>query len=178
MGFREASEIEHRGLGEISAIYRRWLGVEIVWIGGETALGKKLQFAGCDGCYQNKATGETRWIDAKVDQRLPETRNLFIETWSNKRTGRPGWLWNKFGGEIEIAYLALGTGSLLRIPRLSDLQCWAMENISKYEEVQQRAHNQRNDTWGRLVPAEDLTGLGFARWLKISPEEKARLSGE
>lgn len=169
MGYKEACDVERDGLPEIAQIYRKNLGVEVIWIGADTSLGLKLQFAGCDGFYQNNATGETHWLDAKVDARLPDTRNLFIETWSNKSAGRLGWLWNKRGGEIEIAYLALGKGALLRIPKLSDLQCWVIDNGYQYRHVPQRKHTQKNDTWGYLVPAKDLTGLDFASWLKLNP---------
>lgn len=45
------------------------------------------------------------------------------------------------------------------------LQVWATQNtLQKYREVQQSTYSQLNDTWGRLVPVDDLRNIAIVKF--------------
>jgi hypothetical protein len=123
---------------------------------------------------------ETLWTcEIKAEQRA--TGNFFIETWSNKnlsdrashaeRGSNRGWL-DKLRADI-LLYYFIDADELYAI-NLFRLQQWAFTAgprgggcLERYREVRQSRYQQANDTWGRLVPIEDIRReVGFR---KISP---------
>lgn len=96
--------------------------------------------------------GDAKYIEIKTEQQY--TGNLFIETWSNKSRDTLGWfhachadwLWYYFLDDRKLYVIPLPT-----------LQKWGHQptkapRIECFKEVPQRKYDQRNDTWGRLVP--------------------------
>jgi hypothetical protein len=85
--------------------------------------------------------------------------NLFLETWSNRSCFTPGWmitskadwLWYYFVKERKLIHM-----------KLTELKQWAFGGnedqgaIYFFEERKQNKYNQRNDTWGRIVPYSHL----------------------
>lgn len=102
--------------------------------------------AQCNGkVYGVEIKTETKW-----------TGNLFLETWSNKHRGRPGWLFT-LNADM-LLYHFSDRNVLYSIP-FQRLQRWA-EGLEvegwpeNFVERQQRKYDQMNDTWGRCVPVE------------------------
>jgi hypothetical protein len=53
---------------------------------------REEQFQGIDYHVTNPATGNVRTVEVKADRWSQRTHNAFVETVSNDRTGRPGWV--------------------------------------------------------------------------------------
>jgi len=105
---------------------------------------------------------EPEWVRVEVKAEQKPSMNLFLEAWSNKSRGTPGWMYTE--KPEWFWYLFLGSGALYTII-WDQLVSWFEDNQEKYREVRQRKYRQMNDTWGRLVPIEDLRaelGSGFA----------------
>jgi len=82
--------------------------------------------------------------------------NFFMERWSNKRTGRHGWLKTSKADELYYLYWNMGYGF-----RFDSWQhsAWMIDYQYKdYRLVQQGKQTQENDTWGYLVPQDSLCG--------------------
>jgi hypothetical protein len=106
-------------------------------------------------------------IEMKAEER--HTKNLFIETWSNRnlendssyaiRGSNLGWIY-KTRADL-IFYYFLDIDVLYVIPTLS-LKRWAFgwgetaARLYEFDERKQRRFNQLNDTWGRVVPVKTL----------------------
>lgn len=99
------------------------------------------------GDWLVKRRGRVKYIELKAE--LNATGNLFIETWSNKARRTFGWfhycqadwLWYYFVDDKHLYIFAM-----------QELREWARSDLFKYREVPQRKYEQRNDTWGHLVP--------------------------
>ena len=105
-------------------------------------------------------------VEFKAEQR--HTGNLFIETWSNRHRYTRGWL-----DHLDTDYLLyfFEDRCWLYSMEFPKLKAWAFGNgendglVYQYPEKKQRAYNQLNDTWGRIVPVEVLMShIGAKRW--------------
>lgn len=104
----------------------------------------------------SKPTGGVAALEIKTESHARP--NLFLETWSNRATKRPGWLWNLDCGEV-LLYLFLDTMQVY-IARLANLRAWAKSasrngstcRLGDFPLKQQTRYEQHNDTWGRCVP--------------------------
>lgn len=92
-------------------------------------------------------------IEVKTEAINPNG-NFFMELWSNRSTGREGWL--KTSPADELFYLFWNELYGFRFP------CWQQTawiiDYNKYNLVKQKAVEQNNDTWGYLVPQGSLSG--------------------
>ena len=92
-------------------------------------------------------------IEVKTELKDPNG-NFFIERWSNKSTGRDGWLTTSPADELFYLFWDVGYG--FRFP------CWQqsawMIDYNQYRLVEQKQTDQHNDTWGFLVPHGSLKG--------------------
>lgn len=95
-------------------------------------------------------TGKSANLECKSEYK--ETGNLFIESWSNRTAGRPGWLFNLTECDILLYHFLEPDGALytVKFSRLREF------DFSRYREVPQSRYLQANDTWGYLVPVNDL----------------------
>lgn len=108
----------------------------------------------------NTPAGKVIGIEAKIEQKY--TGNLFLETWSNRQRFTLGWMFNL--NTDFLFYYFLDVRQLFILSFLK-LRQWAFigknangdgGNIYEYPEKRQRAREQLNDTWGRVVPIEVL----------------------
>lgn len=86
---------------------------------------------------------------------------IFVESLSNKKTQKPGWM---FTNQVDlILYVMLGSGELSAF-HFPSLRQWCDGNIieNDYPYVPQKKCSQLNDSWGFLVPKWDLRELGAA----------------
>jgi len=86
--------------------------------------------------------------------------NFFLETFSNKRTGKLGWFYTNGADFLLYHFLRSGEVYLMKLPAL---RAWAYQHdvegvprIHRYKERVQARHGQLNDTWGYCVKIEDV----------------------
>lgn len=163
-GWRRASEKGDDGV-ELAAAFYRHLGIHVTWTTEGVIAAELDHRLGADGVFM--VDGQTWCVDAKLCTRARETKNAFIETWSNRSLGRKGWLWGDVAWRKEIAYVIGGTNCMLRISPLSQLQRFVDQHGHLYREVEQREHAQTNDTWGRLIPIVELRDRGLATVVQL-----------
>lgn len=101
--------------------------------------------------------------------------NLFLETWSNRRTFRPGWLVTSEADYLAYQFLEESQLFLIDLPKLKR---WAFGEgeqqgqLWAYTERLQSKYEQHNDTWGRPVPISVLRkGVGFIDEINLSKPE-------
>lgn len=176
--YTSAREIEAEGM----RMLKPWLvehadGKIIFDTGGKGALSKFLQENMGDLLLHRSARPIS--IEVKIEQDYaPGTRNLFLETWSNRnldsvrchaeRGSNLGWLYKLHQADF-LFYLILQHKEL-HIMRMVALQRWcfgyryedggdlkeAEGKVYRYRERPQGIRSQLNDTWGRPVPVVDL----------------------
>lgn len=96
--------------------------------------------------------GQAKYIELKAEQQ-DNHGNFFIEMWSNRarytqgwfHTCQADWLWYYFLRERALYIWAMG-----------ELKEWARNRLLDFPEAKQKKYDQKNDTWGRLVPIEVL----------------------
>lgn len=165
--FTSARMIEAKGLAILEPFIREHAyNGQVVWT-TRGDLSKSIQESMGDVLF-NTDKDKIWAVEIKIEQE--HTGNLFIETWSNKnlnneqshadRGCNPGWLY-KLRADL-LMYYFLDTDDLYVID-VYPLKRWAFcggpdggGNIWAYREVPQGRYSQANDTWGRLVPVEDL----------------------
>jgi len=159
--FDSACEVEREGMPFLQEHYERYLRREVFWVpsGRGCPIAKRLQVdLHADGLYV--ANGKVCRIDAKIESEW--TGRLFLETWSNKSEKTPGWLFAQPAKNLEIAYLFVDRQALF-VLSLTSLQSWAVTNgLARFHPVKQGRREQKNDTWGRVVPVAVLRAeVGF-----------------
>jgi hypothetical protein len=109
--------------------------------------------------------------------------NFFIETFSNKSRGNPGWFWKLESDYLMYHFMREGE---VYIMGLAALRNWLYEpspngqpNIHKYPHKGQSRYDQKNDTWGYCVSVEDITNAIQVHFynvpsIKIDRREKWR----
>lgn len=146
-------------------------------------LARFIQEHAGDFLFNDKRHKTMYAAEMKIEQK--HTGNLFLETWSNRNLedkqrhadlgSNVGWL-AKCRADF-LVYYFLDSDDLYVID-LFGLQRWAFGyakpetadgkpmpgRIYQYWEVRQKAYNQLNDTWGRLVPVEDLMAQRVPLW--------------
>lgn len=111
--------------------------------------------------------GSARSVEVKIEQ--VHTGNLFLETWSNKnldsreshasRGSTLGWMYKV---KADLLFYYFLPNDKLYVFDFFVLKRWAFGcdgregRRREYKEVMQKVHTQMNDTWGCLVPIEDL----------------------
>lgn len=113
------------------------------------------------GDYVINSDDDTAWrLEHKCE--LANTHgNFFIETFSNKSAGNPGWFWKLEADLLMYHFLQEGEVYLLR---LAALRSWLYAlggdghpNVHRYRHKLQRKHQQLNDTWGYCVSVADVS---------------------
>lgn len=81
--------------------------------------------------------------------------NFYLESWSNKRTSRRGWLYTCRADWL--CYLFLEPAPVLYCFDLLAVKAWCFtEGVERFPERKQGRHEQGNETWGWCVPIETL----------------------
>jgi hypothetical protein len=126
-------------------------------------LAKELQVSIGDLLFNSDS--ETIWsVELKAEQR--STGNLFLEVWSNRSQFNPGWMW-KLNADL-LLYHFLDSDELYSV-NFQRLKRWfhgcdhrGRPPSSLYQHVEQGKYQQRNDTWGVLVPLSAIDeAIGF-----------------
>ena len=86
------------------------------------------------------------------------SKNLFIETYSNRKRGKPGWYHNL--DECDFLYYGFHSPVVMYVVKMPMLRAF---DIMGYPEVPQTKNEQPNDTWGRLVPRQVLIDAKIIR---------------
>jgi hypothetical protein len=179
--FRTASLVESRGLSVLLPwLEERSYGGRLVHL-AKGRLAEELQREVGDLVLNTDA--ETfHSIEVKCEEEN-RTGNLFLETWSNRKRFKRGWL--DHCNADWLLYYFLGSDELYRVS-LPRLKQWALidKNLFRsaagllpdfqFKEKCQGKYNQLNDTWGVCVPIPVLkqeVGLkriepGPAAWVK------------
>lgn len=151
--FDDCNRVEERGrdilLDHLSHLAERYVVTD------KGRLARDLQRTVGDALC-NTHNGAIWAIEFKVEQRY--TGNLFLETWSNLKVpgyNKPGWLVT-LNTDI-LWYYFLDNGQLISLP-FQRLKHWALVqgNVYRWPEKLQRKHEQRNHTYGRIVPISIL----------------------
>jgi hypothetical protein len=165
--YEEASAVEAEHFRGAADIYE--LRHPVIWLLDRSPLSTALQTQfHADGLYVED--GRVWTLDIKADREIAATGNVFLETWSNKRRGRLGWLFtHPCPGQHEVGYHDVVNGRILRLRPLSVLLAWVLPRLGRWPEVEQRKYSQLNDTHGVLVPARDLVAEGLGYWVDDIP---------
>lgn len=165
--FTSAKMVEAKAMMILGPFIReRACDGQFVW-NSKGPLAKSLQETVGD-VFFNTDTDRIWAVEIKAERK--HTGNLFLETWSNKnlrerqshadRGSNPGWLY-KLRADM-LMYYFIDSDDLYVIDVYS-LKRWAFcgghnnaGNLWSYREVPQGTYEQLNDTYGRLVPIEDL----------------------
>lgn len=160
--FEEASGVETEGIVQLWPYLESIShdGKFILTSNGTLARRFQLQYGDAILAGEN----DSFWaIEIKIEHK--HTGNLFLETFSNRNLDNRedhaqygvsiGWLYKLVADRL--LYYFIDTGDLYNID-IFQLKHWAFSKgrIYKFSEVPQRKYEQKNDTWGRLVPVEVL----------------------
>lgn len=91
--------------------------------------------------------------------------NLFLEWFSNKKWGTPGWMLTSHAQFLLYFFCNTGNAYWMDFQRLKD---WAFQverhrlRISRYDLKQQDKYEQLNDTWAYCVPIKHIEQAGLA----------------
>lgn len=127
-------------------------------------LAKELQVSVGDLVLNTDAVGTFYSVELKAEQRA--TPNFFLEYWSNRSAYNPGWMW-KLNADL-LLYHFIDADDLYII-NFQRLKRWfhACEQrgrppSSEFVHCEQKSYDQRNDTWGALVPIVAVgAAIGF-----------------
>lgn len=155
--FRQAQNVEAQGRERIDRELRRFGDGNVVWTDkGTNARGMQADI----GDAVANIGGVMYGFECKVEAEN-KYGNFFFETWSNKKTQKPGWL-NKWriAAKNELCrpdflwYFFLNEDCFYHIP-VTDLLNWCNDgHIHRYEPRKQNKYDQLNETWGRCVPID------------------------
>ena len=132
---------------------------------------------------------DTWGVEFKIEEK--HTGNLFLETWSNLARRNPGWT-VKLNADILLYYFLdckhLYSISFQRLAKwaFGDSDAFRQDQrvigrspgrIYDFPERKQRKRDQRNDTWGRVVPVTTLEKeIGLRAYIQ-SPSGEFVLKG-
>ena len=115
--------------------------------------------------------GAAVWVELKAEKDF--TNNFFIEEWSNRSRGNPGWLYKL---DADLLFYHFLDVNILYLIDFQQLKKWLLSmppdfcryktsqiNLCQYPEKRQAKYDQKNDTWGRLVPIRDISDTKHVR---------------
>lgn len=157
--FKTASKLEEQSLGVLLPILLKTFG-DKVFPTNNHAMSAEFQKT-CGDFLARKSLGDVIGLELKAEKK--HTGNLFIETWSNRKWFNPGWLYSSKADYILYHFLDSNVCYVISMKALKKF-CFITEStkakrpgrIEDYPEVQQAKYDQKNDTWGRLIPIEHL----------------------
>ena len=151
--FTDAQEVERRALADLLPYaLKRHPGIEITPTDNYKLLQKVC------GDWMAKWKGKGRLVEIKAEEEN-KYDNLFLEAWSNRPRGTPGWmdtcqadwLWYYFVENKQLFILSM-----------RELKEWAfgakarLANENEFKMKPQKKRDQPNETWGWCVPIATL----------------------
>lgn len=145
-------EIERKGWNQIRPhLVERYENVHR-FDGGIEFQAKRGDFSAIDKILRRKV-----WCECKHEQ-ANLYGNLFLETWSNRREKRPGWMITSEADRL-IYHFINDVAFDIDFARLRE---WYEKNKNFFPVKQQKKTRQENDTWGACVGIEVIrTHVGF-----------------
>lgn len=118
-----------------------------------TPVSLPLQKVGIDRILHSPA-GSAWTCEYKTDTKGHQTGNAFIETISNDRNGKPGWVHTSVADVLIYMLLKTGTGWVLEPATLREhIHRWTSQHPVK------TATNSTYHSYGVLVPLDELAPL-------------------
>lgn len=107
-------------------------------------------------------------------ERTKGAGNFFLESWSNRQRGNPGWFLKSDADVLLYHFLDADELYVLDLPTL---RAWAFKDwaIARYPERKQSKRAQANDTWGWCVPLEDCLAVAAMGDGLYAPREELKL---
>lgn len=173
--YQDSLKTEADGQGVLHDWLRHCCNATVV-INAPAHFGRELQqFGDMVVQWDGHKEKPIKYIELKIENKY--TGNLFVETWSNKARKTPGWIINTKAEHLFYYFISNDTLISLDMMELKDfiyqVDSSGKVNAYKYREVKQGKCQQMNDTWGLLVPIDDLKDLPSYR--VNNPAEKLRL---
>ena len=110
------------------------------------------------------ATGPDTFAAIELKTEKKATSNLFVETWSNKSRGTPGWLWT-LNTDL-LCYYFLDEDRMYFV-EFQKLKRWLLSRSASgcmvgetFSEKRIAKRRQLNDTHGRCVPVSAIARAG------------------
>jgi hypothetical protein len=109
-------------------------------------------------------------VELKIEERF--TGNLFIETWSNREFGKPGWLYTSQSDSIVFYFR---DQDKLFGMSLASLKNWLLNQrdgtLDQFPQVRVKRSGP-NDTYGHIIPIDRIRDANLDRWWELSPLER------
>ena len=131
------------------------------------------KFQATQGDYVINSDDDTAW---RLEHKCEYSNfhgNFFIETFSNKSRGNPGWFWKLEADLLLYHFIESGEVYLMK---LSTLRNWlyapthtGAPNVHSYKHKSQQRYEQLNDTWGYCVSISDVCAAINVRRLDVPP---------
>jgi hypothetical protein len=159
--FNDCQQVEGRSLARLlPLIEQRSFNGQFV-INEKGRLSKELQKSYGD-IFMNDLSRAMKTVELKAEE-SDKHKNLFLETWSNRKWFTPGWMITNKADVLIYHFLQedfIVVGDLQRLKQWA----WYDNKILRYPLKQQSKYEQKNDTWGRCVPIRVVVSqCGFQR---------------
>lgn len=142
MTYHHSSKIGDQGVDAVASVLSEF-GTTIKMQGEGCPIIEQIQLMGGDLLFVPDGTETIHFIEVKTATKTYQS--AFIETVSNVRTGRPGWIFKLRCGYVWYLYLDSMTSYLMDAPAL---QRYIYDNEQFYREIP----NKMNDSRGIVVP--------------------------
>jgi hypothetical protein len=100
----------------------------------------------------NDTLGSVQTVEVKTEKNQIYG-NFALEEWSNKTTERRGWMYTLKCDRLVYTFMDWPKVYVFKFPTL---QKWFMTNSENYSLKPQQQREQKNDTWNRCVPIQDV----------------------
>lgn len=106
--------------------------------------------------------GRLQVFEFKTEEQA--SANFFLETWSNRRSNRMGWLYTSRADWLCYYFRTPSNPTLYVLP-MRPLRDWLLTGPGRFRHVEQRKREQHNETWGLLAPISEVReAVGVAVW--------------
>ncbi len=153
--FEQACRVEEKSrkilepLFDLAAYKGRW-----VW-NGKGRLARELQGSVGDIIF-NADPDRIYALELKAEER--PSQNFFLEAWSNRSEFNPGWMWKSNADFLLYHFLSSDDLYVIDFQRLKrwfhDCENHSRPPWTQWRQALQGKYEQRNDTWGVLIPIE------------------------
>jgi len=171
LSYYDCLQIEDQGY-ELIRPYLKKNFDEFVYVQGKRRADFLKAFQINYGDLIAKKNNELVFIDLKTETQN-KYGNFFLETWSNKARGKPGWFMPEGGVRADyLYYIFLDQKNSFYIIDLPKARTWAFADnrLHNYPEKRQNKYDQLNDTWGRCVKINDAIASGIAAEIIFLPD--------
>lgn len=176
--FNEARDVETRSREILEPFIRQraFNGQYVTTDKGRLA--RRLQ-ATVGDVLMNDKRGKIVSLELKAEEENAHG-NFFIETWSNRSRWTVGWFLKLEADVLLYHFLKEDELYVINFVRLrrwlltsSESNSWRPP-IGRFSERPQSKYQQRNDTWGRCVPIQQVVAETGAKLFRPAAEKAAR----